>query len=138
MEDKTKKLEEHDSVVKSASTIMVVDDEPNMCNALQRILENDGYRVIIALDGETALRLIPIEKPDVILLDIMMPGMHGREVCTRARAVSDSSIIYFTARADLAKRGKGLTMAGEADGFLTKPATAKRILSAIDFAISRR
>jgi CheY-like chemotaxis protein len=112
--------------------IMVVDDEPNMCAALQRILETEGYRVITAADGKTALRLIPEVRPDLILLDIMMPGLHGQEVGVRARQLGDSRIVYFTARADLASAENSKTMFAEADALLTKPATSKRILSVVD------
>lgn len=115
---------------------MVVDDEPNMCNALQRILEKEGYRVIIALDGATALRLVLREIPGVILLDMMMPGMDGREVCTRLRELCDSRIIYFTARAELLKTET--RELSEADAFLVKPASTKRILSVVDFMLSGR
>jgi len=60
---------------------MVVDDEPRLCDVLRRVLEKAGYRVITALDGETALGPIKENKPDVILLDLLMPGIDGREVC---------------------------------------------------------
>lgn len=112
--------------------IMVVDDEPSMCAVLQRILETEGYRVITAPDGETALRLIPEVRPDLILLDIMMPGLHGQEVGVRARQLGDSRIVYFTARADLASAENSKTILGEADAMLTKPASSKRILSVVD------
>lgn len=117
---------------KTAPLIMVVDDEPNMCAALQRILEMEGYRVITASDGKTALRLIPELKPALILLDIMMPGMHGQEVGTRARQMSDSRIIYFTARADLTAAENSKGMFAEANALLAKPASSKRILSVVD------
>lgn len=114
---------------------MVVDDEPNICSALQRVLEMEGYRVIIAMDGKTALRLIPREKPDAVLLDIIMPGMDGTEVCARIRQISNCRIIYFTARADLVKKDGGLEKMRKADAFVTKPATAKRIRSVIDLTL---
>jgi len=110
--------------------ILVVDDEPNICNALQRILESDGYTVVTALDGKAALNLIPQLKPNLLFLDIMMPGMDGREVCERAHEICDARIVYFSARADLARTE------GEADAFLTKPASSRRILSVVDLCLS--
>ncbi len=116
---------------KTPKTILVVDDEQNMCNALRRVLEGEGYRVFVALDGAAAIKVIPEMKPDLILLDIMMPGMDGREVCARAREISECRVIYFTARADLAKPETAKELYGEADAFLTKPASAKRIVSVV-------
>jgi CheY-like chemotaxis protein len=121
---------------KEGKLILVVDDEPNMCNILQRLLESEGYRVIIALDGEAALEIIPRTQPDLILLDIMMPGMDGREVCKRARQICDSRIIYFTARADLAKPEKVRELSSEANAFLTKPASTRRILSVVEATLA--
>jgi CheY-like chemotaxis protein len=118
--------------------IMVVDDEPNMCAALQRVLEAEGYRVVTALDGKSALSLIPEVKPDLILLDIMMPGMHGQEVGMRARELGDSRIVYFTARADIAGAENLKGQFAEADAFLAKPATAKRILAVVDATLGHQ
>jgi len=86
-------------MVRGSPLALVVDDEPRMCDVLRRVLEKEGYRVITALDGETALGLIKENKPDVILLDLLMPGIDGREVCHRVRELSTSTrIIYFTAK----------------------------------------
>ena len=110
---------------------MVVDDEPGMCNVLRRVLEKEGYRVITASDGETALRLIKTKTPDVILLDILMPGIDGREVCRRVREFSTKTqIIYFTAKAELDPL-KLNELRSEADAFIAKPATGKQILSKV-------
>jgi CheY-like chemotaxis protein len=124
------------SEARKAPLILVVDDEPNMCSALQRILETEGYRVATALDGKTALDLIPELKPDLILLDMMMPGVDGREVGLRARQILDTRIVYFTARADLAQPEAAGKLYGEADAFLPKPASTKRILSVIEATLN--
>ncbi|GAF74864.1 unnamed protein product, partial [marine sediment metagenome] len=80
----------------SSPQVLIVDDEPRLCSALRRILEKEGYKVITAPDGETALRLTQEKKPDVILLDIVMPGTDGRDVCRRVREFSTTTqIIYF-------------------------------------------
>jgi two-component system phosphate regulon response regulator PhoB len=112
--------------------VMVVDDERHICNVLRRILQKDGYRVITAPDGETALGLIPEKKPDVILLDLVMPTMNGREVCHRVRESSaDTKIIYFSAKVNATESSKAKEFHHEADAFIAKPASSRRILSSI-------
>jgi CheY-like chemotaxis protein len=117
--------------------ILIVDDEPHLRNGLRRILNEEGYETMIAADGETALMLAEEKKPDIVLLDIMMPGMDGREVCRRLRKVAaETQIIYLTAKVE----PNGLLHAkyprGEADAFIAKPATSKRILSKIESLLS--
>jgi len=112
--------------------VLVVDDEPQMCDVLCRVLEKEGYRVITAPDGEAALGLIREEKPDVVLLDLVMPGMDGREVCRRVRELSTASrIIYLTAKAAPISPSESKGLRSEADAFISKPATSKQILSTV-------
>ena len=119
--------------------VLVVDDEPNLCTVLRRVLKIEGYKVITALDGKKALRLIKEKRPDIILLDIVMPGMNGREVCRRARELSPTAkIIYFTGRADSVEPAKLRELHGEVDAFVAKPATGKQILSAISRVLPRK
>ena len=111
--------------------VLVVDDEPHMCNVLRRILKQVGYKVITAPDGETALRLIPEKNPNVLLLDLLMPGIDGREVCRRIRETSTKTqIIYFTAKVAPGP-AKLKELRSEADAFIAKPATSRRILSTV-------
>ena len=111
--------------------VLVVDDEPRMCDVLRRILKQVGYKVITAPDGETALRLIPEKNPDVLLLDLLMPGIDGREVCRRVRELSTKTqIIYFTAKVE-PDPAKLKELRSEADAFIAKPATSKQILSRV-------
>ena len=113
--------------------VMVVDDEPHLCNILRRVLELEGYRAITAPDGEAALRLAEENKPDVILLDLVMPGINGREVCRRVREFSaETRIIYFTAKADPTDPVQFRELHREADGFIAKPATSKQILAKLN------
>lgn len=113
------------------SKILVVDDEPHMCEILRRILEKEGYEVITARDGETALRLAREEKPDVILLDVVMPGIDGVEVCRRVREMSPvTRVIYFTAKAEF-DTFKQKELQDSANAFIAKPSARKRILSTI-------
>lgn len=126
-------------MVRSNSLVLVVDDEPNLCNVLRRILEREGYQVLTAPDGETALRLIKRNEPDVVLLDLMMPGIDGREVCWRIREFSPKTrIIYFTAKAELTSTLGAKELYKGADGFIAKPATSKRILSTVDSILNAR
>jgi two-component system alkaline phosphatase synthesis response regulator PhoP len=119
-------------MVTGSHLVLVVDDELHMCNVLRRILEKEGYKVITAPDGETALRIIKEKKPDVILLDLMMPGIDGREVCRRVREFSTpTQIIYFTAKAEPIDPLKLKELRSEADAFITKPASSKQILSRV-------
>ncbi len=119
-------------MVTSDTLVLVVDDELYMCKVLHRILEKEGYEVITARDGETALRLIKKKEPNVILLDLMMPGIDGREVCRRVREFSPTTqIIYFTAKVELINPLKLKALRSEADAFINKPATSKQILSKV-------
>jgi CheY-like chemotaxis protein len=119
-------------MVANGTKVLVVDDELHLCNVLRRILEREGYNVITAPDGETALQFTEEEKPDVILLDLMMPGMDGREVCRRVREFSATTqIIYFTAKVMLTDPLELKELHREADAFITKPATSKQILSKV-------
>ena len=116
--------------------ILVVDDEPYMCKVVSRILEREGYSVTTAPNGETALELIQGNKPDLILLDLMMPGINGREVCRIVRESSpETRIIYFTARVET-DRQKLKELRSEADAFLSKPATSKQIISRVSSVLN--
>jgi len=111
--------------------VLVVDDEPRLCDVIERILKQVGYKVMTAPDGETALRLIPEKKPDVLLLDLLMPGIDGREVCRRVRELSTKTqIIYFTAKVEQDPT-KLKELRREADAFIAKPATSKQILARV-------
>jgi CheY-like chemotaxis protein len=112
--------------------ILVVDDEPQMCNALRRILEREGYGVTTTSNGETAISLVKEKKPDIILLDVVMPGTDGREVCRKTRELSaETQVIYFTAKVEPIHMFKLQELRHEADAFIAKPATSKQILSKV-------
>lgn len=117
--------------------VLVVDDEPHMCNVLCRILKKEGYKVITASDGATALRLTKQKTPDLILLDLMMPGIDGMEVCRRVREFSKTTrIIYFTAKAELTDTFKFEQLQNGVDAFIAKPAASKQILTTIGSVLS--
>lgn len=119
--------------------ILIIDDEPHLCNALSRILEKGGYEVMSALNGKSGLQIAKEKTPDVILLDIMMPGINGTEVCRQVRKFSPTTrIIYFTAKVELAATLKLRTKYAGADAFIVKPATSRRILSKVNRVLSSR
>ena len=123
--------------MKNHSTILVVDDEITMCLVLKRVLKKAGYGVGVAVDGTEALNYIRDKKPDAVLLDLMMPGMNGREICQRIRIISPSTrIIYFTAKVELDLQ-KLKELRREADTLISKPATSKAILSGVSSVLNR-
>ncbi len=105
-----------------AKEILIVDDEPNVVVPIQFLMEQQGYRVMIAERGEDALDLIYHYRPDLVLLDIMLPGIDGYEVCEIIRLDSnfrDIKIIFLTAKGREVEIAKGLALG--ADAYITKP-----------------
>ncbi len=100
-------------------SILVVDDEPSIVKGLRFSLEQEGYKVDEALDGEIALEKIQKNKFDIILLDVMLPVINGIEVCQRVRENSDVPIIMLTAKGDDMDKILGLEYG--ADDYMTKP-----------------
>jgi DNA-binding response OmpR family regulator len=107
--------------------ILVVDDEPKIVRLARDYLEKDGFRVLSAGDGPTALAVARAEKPDLIVLDIMLPGMDGWEVCRRLRAETDTPIIMLTARAEESDQIVGLELG--ADDYITKPFSPRALVA---------
>src|SRR3990170_5582063 len=105
-------------VAKQAS-ILVVDDEPRLVRFVRTELESDGYRVSTAGEGQAALRVLEREDVDLIILDIMLPGMDGFEVCRRVREFSTVPIVMLTAKGGEDDKVRGLELG--ADDYLTKP-----------------
>ena len=105
-----------------AKEILIVDDEPNAVVPIQFLMEQQGYRVMIAERGEDALDLIYQYKPDLVLLDIMLPGIDGYEVCEIVRLNPNYrkvKIIFLTAKGREVEIAKGLALG--ADAYITKP-----------------
>jgi len=105
-----------------AKEILIVDDEPNVVVPIQFLMEQQGYRVMIAERGEDALDLIYQYKPDLVLLDIMLPGIDGYEVCEIVRLNPNFrkvKIIFLTAKGREEEIAKGLALG--ADAYITKP-----------------
>ncbi len=118
-----------------AETILVVDDERRIIDLARMYLERDGFRVTSATDGAVARQQILQNEPDLVVLDLMLPGMDGLEVCRRVRETSDVPIIMLTARSEDIDKIVGLELG--ADDYLTKPFNPRE-LSARIRAILRR
>ena len=106
-------------------TILVVDDEQRIVNLAKMYLEQDGFQVTSASDGNAAKSMILRDKPSLVVLDLMLPGMDGLEVCRRVREASDVPIIMLTARSEDIDKIVGLELG--ADDYLTKPFQPARI-----------
>ncbi len=115
--------------------VLVVDDEPPIVRAVSAYLEKEGFQVYTATDGPGALKAARAFRPDVIVLDIMLPGMDGLEVLTTLRRESDVYIILLTARVDETDRVVGLTLG--ADDYVTKPFSPRELAARIRAALRR-
>ena len=107
--------------------VLVVDDEPLITEMLTMGLTYEGFEVTVATDGPSALDLARTTRPDLVILDIMLPGMDGIEVCRRLRAQMNTGIIMLTARGEVEDRVTGLDSG--ADDYLVKPFTFKELLA---------
>ncbi len=118
-----------------AKTILVVDDEATLRETLAWNLERDGYRVVEAADGRTALERFRAEKPDLVLLDLMLPELSGVEVCRRIRAESDVPILMLTARDSEVDKIVGLEVG--ADDYVTKPFSLRELQARVRALLRR-
>ncbi len=115
--------------------VLVVDDEASIVNIISYSLKKEGYKVITASDGEEGYNLAMEEKPDLVLLDIMMPKIDGYEVCRRIRETSNVPIIMLTARADEVDKVLGLEMG--ADDYVTKPFGSRELMARVKANLRR-
>jgi two-component system alkaline phosphatase synthesis response regulator PhoP/two-component system response regulator ResD len=116
-------------------TVLVVDDERNILELLRLYLENEGYAVITAGDGETALQLHARHDPDLVILDLMLPRIDGFEVCRELRRRGDTPVLMLTARTDDVDAIVGLELG--ADDYVTKPFNPRALVARVK-AILRR
>jgi two-component system KDP operon response regulator KdpE len=119
----------------SEAKILVVDDEPQIRRTLRVTLVSQGYAVADARSGEEALELLRQEKPDLVLLDLNMPGMGGQEACQAIREQSDVAIIVLTVRD--AEKDKVQALDAGADYYVTKPFRTPELLARIRAALRR-
>ena len=126
------------SVINAVKKILIADDEPDILEIVEYNLQNEGYEVATAKNGNEAIDLAKRINPDLIILDIMMPGKNGIEVCNILRmqpAFNDTLIIFLTALSDEVTEVKGLETG--ADDFITKPVSPKVLISKVN-ALFRR
>jgi len=116
--------------------ILIVDDDTRVINALRRTLAYEGYSVSVAANGEAALAVARNKPPDLVILDLMLPGMDGLEVCRRLRAAGDGiAILMLTARDTVADRVAGLEIG--ADDYLVKPFALEELLARVKAVLRR-
>ena len=115
--------------------ILVVDDDQNICDLLRLYLEDAGYSVIISNDGKEAVNKFKALKPDIVLLDYMLPSLDGRGVCKEIRKDSDVPIIMISAKSETTDKVVGLELG--ADDYIAKPFDAREVIARIR-AVSRR
>ncbi len=115
--------------------IMVVDDDSNICELLRLYLSKEGFEPIVVSDGEEAVAHFDTDKPDLILLDVMMPRMDGWQVCRKIRKKSDCPIIMLTAKGELFDKVLGLELG--ADDYIVKPFEAKEVIARVKAVLRR-
>lgn len=118
-----------------STKILVVDDDKNICELLKLYLENDGYTVYVANDGQQAVNTFQNKTPDLVLLDIMLPKMDGWQVCREIRKTSSAPIIMLTAKGETFDKVLGLEFG--ADDYVTKPFDAKEVMARIKAVLRR-
>ena len=118
-----------------ADTVLVIEDEARIADFLRRGLTFEGYKVLIAPDGPAGLALAREQPPDVVILDWMLPGMDGLEVCRRLRAAEPAPILMLTAKDSVADRVTGLD-AGT-DDYLVKPFAFEELLARLRALLRR-
>jgi len=119
----------------STSTILIVDDEPQIRRVMRTTLSSNGYTVIEARSGEEALEIMRNERPELVLLDVNMPGIGGLEVCREIRDQSDVAIIMLTVRNT--EHDKVLALDAGADDYVVKPFSIEELLARIRAALRR-
>ena len=116
--------------------LLVVDDDPSVREALELVLDLNGFGVSTATDGAEAIRTLAVDRPDAVILDVLMPGLDGLEVCRRMRAIGDRTpVLMLTARAEISERVAGLE-AG-ADDYLVKPFASEELVARLRALLRR-
>ena len=116
--------------------ILLVDDDPRLTSALRRTLSYEGYQISTASDGESALNQIRLKPPDLLILDLMLPGINGMEVCRRLRSAGETmAVLMLTARDAVADRVSGLETG--ADDYLVKPFATEELLARVKALLRR-
>jgi DNA-binding response OmpR family regulator len=122
-------------VIDAPARILVVDDDPTVSEVVARYLERDGYAVETLADGRAALDRALAEPPDLVVLDLMLPGIDGLEVCRRLRAIAPVPIVILTARGQESDRIIGLELG--ADDYVSKPFSTKELVARVRAVLRR-
>lgn len=120
-----------------AHTILIVDDEPNIVISLQYLMQREGFTVSVARDGIQAIEAIERDPPDLVLLDVMMPGKSGMEVCQHVRAQDrfrDMRIVMLTAKGRETDVAKGMALG--ANAYVTKPFSTRDLVTQVRSLLS--
>lgn len=119
----------------NANKILVVDDDNNICELLRLYLEKEGYQVFMTHDGQSAVDMFQEKKPDLVLLDIMLPALDGWQVCREIRRFSNNPIIMLTAKGETFDKVLGLELG--ADDYVVKPFDTKEVMARIKAVLRR-
>ena len=119
----------------SLEKILIVDDDTNICELLRLYIEKEGFNVVIANDGATAVKMFREQQPDLMLLDIMLPKLDGWQVCREIRKISDKPIIMLTAKGETFDKVLGLELG--ADDYIVKPFDTKEVVARIKAVLRR-
>ncbi len=117
------------------TSVLLVDDDPQLIRLVRANLESVGYKVLATMDAHSSLKLVDMEGPDIIILDIMLPEMDGYELCQRIREFSSTPIIMLTAKVEDVDKVRGLKLG--ADDYLTKPFNVQELLARIEAVLRR-
>ena len=124
-----------EGTIERVATVLVVDDEPIVRDVVVRYLEREGYATLEAADGDDARRLVERERLDLVVLDVMLPGTDGLELCRWIRARSELPVIMLTARGEEADRIVGLELG--ADDYVTKPFSPRELAARVRSVLRR-
>lgn len=119
----------------AGETILVIDDEQNILDLISAYLRREGYRVLAAQDGVNGLKLAQSSRPDVVILDIMLPGMDGIDVLRELRRTSSTYVIMLSAKSEETDRIVGLSLG--ADDYVTKPFSPRELVARVKAALRR-
>src|SRR5919201_1226195 len=117
------------STIRAVTTVLVVDDEPVVREVVVKYLEREGFRTLEAADGDSARELLERDAPGLVVLDLMLPGTDGLELCRWIRSRSDLPVIMLTARGEEADRIVGLELG--ADDYVTKPFSPRELAARV-------
>ena len=115
--------------------ILIIDDEPSIVNLVAAYLKPEGYEVLTAMDGSAGLKAARAFKPDLIILDVMLPGIDGIELLSRIRRESEVYVILLTAKTEETDKIVGLSVG--ADDYVTKPFSPRELIARVKSALRR-